>query len=206
MKEYKDFNKQEFNKWISIKGSETLRLDYDLNENSLVVDAGGFKGEWSQRIFNKYKCNILIFEPVEKYYNILVNKFKNNNKVSVFKKGFSNEEKNINIYHSNDASSTFWGNGKPEVISLIKFSEFFEKKSIDKVDLFKINIEGGEYELMQDIIESDIKEKIYNFQIQYHRFIENCSEKRDEIRNKLKDTHEITYDFEFIWENWKLKT
>jgi hypothetical protein len=53
--------------WYEIYGDYTLRLDYDLDENSIVFDMGGYVGEWSEKIFAKYDSHIFIFEPVKEY-------------------------------------------------------------------------------------------------------------------------------------------
>ena len=45
-------------KWFDIKGDKTLRLQYPLNEESIVFDLGGYHGQWASDIFNKYMCNI----------------------------------------------------------------------------------------------------------------------------------------------------
>lgn len=37
--------------WFRDQGDSTLRLDYDLNADSLVVDVGGYLGQWSSDIF-----------------------------------------------------------------------------------------------------------------------------------------------------------
>ena len=44
-----------------------------------------------------------------------------------------------------------------------------------------------------------------DMQIQYHRFVEDCVGRRNRIRENLSKTHEETYGYEFIWENWRLK-
>ena len=45
-----------------------------------------------------------------------------------------------------------------------------------------------------------------NLQIQFHDFIiDNAEERMKNIQNKLSKTHEITYQYNFVWENWKIK-
>jgi len=202
--DYFPFNQKIFDSWIKSKGDHTLRLNYDLTQNSLVIDAGGYKGEWSKSIFDRYSCNIIIFEPVTKYFDMIEQKFIGHEKISVIKSGLSNEDKEIVIFDSEDSSSVFWGDGESEKIKLTKFSSFISTHQIKEIDLIKINIEGGEYDLLEDILESGLVNKIGNLQIQFHRFVEGCKEKRDLIRNELSKTHSLTYDYEFIWENWKL--
>ena len=50
--------------WVRDNGDHTLRLDYDLNEDSIVFDVGGYRGDFTSAIFNKYNCNVYVFEPV----------------------------------------------------------------------------------------------------------------------------------------------
>ena len=68
-------------KWFKINGNETLRLNYNLDKNSIVFDLGGYKGEWTEGIFLKYDCKVYIFEPVKSFSDGIKKKFKNNNKV-----------------------------------------------------------------------------------------------------------------------------
>ena len=58
----KRFFPSEFDKaiqrWFRDKGDQTLRLNYDLNEHSVVFDLGGYEGQWSADIFQRYQCNV----------------------------------------------------------------------------------------------------------------------------------------------------
>ena len=47
-------NPQEIQKWFRDKGDETHNLNYELNEDSVVIDLGGYTGVWCQQIINKY--------------------------------------------------------------------------------------------------------------------------------------------------------
>lgn len=204
MENYVEFNENDFSKWLYDKGDETLRMDYNLNKESIVVDAGGYMGVWSENIYNKYGCKIFIFEPLKKYFNLMSEKFKNNPDIKVFNFGLSNESKYMDIYDSGDSSSVF-GSGPSEKIKLECISDFFESNNIINVDLFKINIEGGEYDLLDDILDKSLNNKIKNIQVQFHRFVPDCIQRRENIRSRLRETHDLTYDYEFIWENWKIK-
>ena len=71
----------------------------------------------------------------------------------------------------------------------------------------KINIEGGEYDLLDSLISADIVQSIANIQVQFHDFlIKDAKEKMRKIQEKLSLTHEPTYQYEFVWENWKIKS
>ena len=80
-----------------------------------------------------------------------------------------------------------------------------KEKNISKVDLIKINVEGGEYSLLERMIDKQIIENFKNIQVQFHKFFPNSAQRRNAIRNALSKTHFITYDYPFIWENWQRK-
>jgi len=194
---------EEHKRWNKDKGDQTLRLDYPLTEDSVVFDVGGFKGEWADNIINCYNCNVYIFEPVNDFYNLIVNKFKNNKKVHVFKFGLSNKDVEEEIFKNTDASSVFLKTGEKETINLKDFNEFIKIENIENIDLIKINIEGGEYDLLEGILESNNQIKINNFQVQFHDFIPNCEERSNKIRENILKTHTSSFRYDFIWEGWK---
>ena len=197
--------REEHLKWIKNKGDKTHRLNYNLNKDSIVFDLGGYKGEWSQQIYNKYKCKIYIFEPVHKFYINLKNKFKNNKNIIIINNGVSDSEKIVKISLDKDASSIFKTNPNGEKIRLINLLNFMEVNKIENIDLIKINIEGGEYEILEDIINKESSHLFNNLQIQFHKFIPKAPARRKKIQKSLSKTHKITYNYDFIWENWEKK-
>lgn len=205
MEDYAEFNQIEFDRWISERGDSIHRLNYSLDENSIVFDLGGYKGDWAAQILKRYKSNIYIFEPVDNFYKIITSRFSGNTKIKSFKFGLGDKEENINICLTSDSSSVFNVDGEKETIQLKSLVDFLDENKIDYIDLIKINIEGGEYDLLEDLIKNDKAKNIKNIQVQFHRFIPDCIERRKRIREELLKTHELTYDYEFVWENWKLK-
>src|SRR4030042_9327 len=121
--------------WSNIfDGDNPFRLNYPLNENSIVFDIGGYKGDFTQNVWNKYKCNIYVFEPIKSFYEDIVNRFKNNPKVKVFNFGFSNKNGDIEIKLQDDSSSIFRVNNcQTEIVKMMKLSDFIKLgRNIDK--------------------------------------------------------------------------
>lgn len=82
--------------------------------------------------------------------------------------------------------------------------EFFKTLSdldIAKVNLMKINIEGGEYPLLMHIADNDKLGLVDEYQIQFHNFIEDAEHKRESIIKSLSKTHKRTWCYTFVWEN-----
>ena len=191
--------------WFAVKGNETLRLDYDLNEDSVIFDVGGYEGNWTNDIFNKYYCNVYIFEPVLSFVEMIKNRFQDNARIKIFDFGLSDSTRNAKISLQNDASSVIINSENYEVIKLKNVVEFIEENNINSIDIMKINIEGSEYELLNALINADKVKMIKNIQVQFHEFVPDAANKMKAIHEKLSKTHEITWQYEFIWENWKLK-
>lgn len=190
-------------RWLKDKGDETLRYNYPLTRDSIVFDLGGFHGEFAQKVFDKYGCSIYVFEPVKEYYAIIKNRFESNSKIKVFNFGLSDKDETMNITLNDDGSSTFLTDGTKETIILKSVVDFLNNEDINNIDLFKINIEGGEFSVLPELIKNDKIQNIKNLQIQFHNFIPNAEKLREEIRETFINTHHLTYDYYFIWENWE---
>lgn len=200
-----EYNFSEHERWVNANGDQNHRLDYSLSPDSIVVDAGGYHGGWTEAIWEKFKPRIYVLEPLNSYYLKIKEKFKSEEKIIVYNYGLSSEEGKFLLNLDNDSSSIYKPGSGVEPVMMKTFPLFLEDSGIDKIDLLKINIEGAEYELLEDIIEKELHKKIINIQVQFHIFIPNCNERRRKIRESLSETHDCTYNYDFIWENWKVK-
>jgi FkbM family methyltransferase len=191
--------------WLKDEGDRTHRVLYELDEQSIVLDLGGYRGQWANEISVRYRSHLHIFEPVPEFVNQIRKRFEKNNKIKVYPFGLSNERKNETIYLANDATSTYVRKGEPCKILLIPAEEFFLNHNLMRIDLMKINIEGGEYDLLEHMIAMGLIHKISNIQVQFHRFVPNAKQRMRNIQNHLAKSHELTYQYFFVWENWKQK-
>jgi FkbM family methyltransferase len=190
--------------WIKCNGDKTLRLNYPLSKESVVLDLGGYEGQWASDIFSRYLCDIHIFEPYLPYFNSIKSRFELNQHIKVYSFGLANFTKEIEIYVNDDRTSLIKKTGINSIIKLRSIRQFLNESGIDTIDLIKINIEGAEYELMEGIIDNGIHLNIKNIQIQFHDFFPDAKERVDILRKKLTKTHKPTYSYDFVWENWEL--
>jgi len=197
------FDYDSLQKWFGDNGDKTHRLNYELNEDSVVFDLGGFEGGWSADIVEKFNCNVYIFEPVQVYYEKIVDRFKSNSKVRAFNIGLCNKNELVDIFYNGDSSSMIFKTSTVEKIQIKNICDFLDDIKINKIDLIKINIEGAEFDLLDEIINRGYQDKFDNIQVQFHKMFDDCYERRDAIRKKLSETHHLTYDYTFVWENWK---
>lgn len=197
---------REFLRWVTDEGDSTYRLNYPLAQNSIVFDCGGYLGEWSSVINSRYHPSIYIFEPVQSFFEHINKQFRGQPNIRIFQFGLHNRSEAAQIRINKNSSSIFSITGTPETINLVDIKDFILHHHITRVNLMKINIEGGEYDLLERIIETGIIHNIDNLQIQFHKFVPNAEERRNSIRENLGLTHRLTYDYKFIWENWAKKS
>ena len=192
--------------WFRDNGDNTLRVNYPLSEDSIVFDLGGYKGEWTNKIYQKYKCNVSIFEPIPFLVDEINSKFSGIEKIKTYRFGLSNETKKMIIFLSDDGSSfnTNYGSDKIEC-DVVTISDFIKDNNIEKIDLIKINIEGDEYAVLNNLLDNKLINIFTDIQVQFHSFIDNSDQKRKLIQDRLSETHELTYNYDFVWENWKKK-
>lgn len=193
-------------KWFEDNGDTTLRLNYQLDEKSVVFDIGGYIGEFARDIYCKYNSNVYIFEPVPAFYGQIVQRFIQNDKIKIYNFGLGNITFLAEINLDDNSSSIFKSGNNKVAIKISSFNDFVKENNIPRIDLAKINIEGSEYDLLESIIESGNISRIINIQVQFHDFIINeAAIRMHNIQKKLSQTHYLTYQYEFVWENWRLK-
>jgi FkbM family methyltransferase len=194
---------QNFNDWFSSRGDETVMLDHIIDQNSHVVEIGGFKGVWVSQIVDRYNPYIHIFEPVQEYYEFLSKKFKDNPKIKIYKLGISNKKEKVNISLIDDGSSLISTSNKFEVIDLIPFDEMIKMLNLKTIDLIQINIEGSEYDLLDFAITKNCLKNIQKILIQFHTNVDDCENRRITIQSNLEKLgFSKLFDYPFIWEGW----
>ena len=123
----------------------------------------------------------------------------------MFEFGLSNNTRKDLLAVDGDASSIFRNTGELKEVSLVRAADFFEEHAIAFVHVMKINIEGGEYDLLEHLIDEKLVTSLDNIQIQFHDFIPDAESRMRGIQEQLARTHYITFRYPFVWENWTLR-
>jgi len=193
---------QECARWYADNGEEQYKFLQDLSTSSIVFDLGGYIGEFCTKIQSMYKCDIYSFEPMPQYYEQL----SAHNNIKAFNFGLGAKTKRINLMCDGVSSREC----DPSIINsqstqIIKFDDFLLDNNISHIDLLKINIEGGEYDLLDHILHNQLHLTIKNILVQFHINIPHCEERRNYIRSQLSITHDCIFNYNFIWEQWRIK-
>jgi len=181
-------------------------MKFEAPENAIIFDIGGYKGDWVQIAMDNYKNpTIYVFEPVKRFYDEIVSRWKNHSNVKVYNFGLSDKNREEEISLEGDSSSVFLKNGDLEKIQLKDVREFLFEENIFHVHLAKINIEGEEYRLMEYLTSNPELNIFDNYLIQFHTFIDNHVERRDNIVKGLSEYYDRVFNFEFVFEGWSMK-
>lgn len=160
----------------SLEGwNESLRYDYPIGYNDVVLDIGSYIGTFSAE-FRKKGASVIEFDT---------------NTICAW-----TYDGVINIGGSAERASYLSEGEDYPCVDIIKY--------IDRdIALCKINIEGGEYDLMDHILKSGLQSNVKNFQVQFHK-VGDYEQRYNQIADKLTMTHKLSWRQPFVWENWQL--
>ena len=158
-------------------------LKIKINENPIIFDVGGNKGQSVTKYKKIFKKPIIhTFEPIKSQFNIINEKFKNDKSVKLnnYALGEIKGEKEFNISAQTGASSfnkinqnskwievrskeyqttinKFVSSTKVKIFTL---DDYFLNNNIDKIDLLKIDTQGYEDKVLQGSINTLKQNKI----------------------------------------------
>jgi FkbM family methyltransferase len=184
-------------------GDTRFRFDYDMARDSLVFDLGGYEGQWASDLYARQRCRIEVFEPVAKFAAAIAERFRKNPDIRVhaFALGASTRAETLSVHGA--SSSAYKSKSATEEVRFVDVAQWFEEQRIHDVRLMKINIEGGEYELLERMLERGLAARVADLQIQFHNFSKDAADRMAAIQRGLAATHRPTYQYRFVWENWR---
>lgn len=182
---------------------EELRYQYNLTPESVVLDCGGYEGRFAAGIYDRYGCTVHVLEPVKHFYDGIVLRFGADHpkvKVHNFGVGGENEEKRFSI--KGDMTGAYADNPEVERVYIRDVNEIMEEMG-PKFGLVKLNIEGGEFDVIDALIQWGRIMDIDNLQVQFHAVIPDAQMRFDRIQERLARTHSLTFDHGWVWQNWR---
>ena len=174
-----------------------------ISSTSVVVDCGGYIGEFASKVSAKANCEIHIFEPVPAFVEVLKDRFRENNRVKIHAYALGSESRELRLILGGEATSEFLSG--QSVNCVMKSIDRTPIVDIPHIDLFAVNIEGGEYELIPALFEAHILPKVSHILVQFHRSGPNYAVRRQECRELLKLTHIQEWCYDYVWESWRLR-
>ncbi len=156
--------------------------DYFFNTSSshpVIVDCGANIGMATIYFKKKHPdARVIGFEANPHTYQLLKKNIERNNltNVEVYNVALYDEEKEISFFVHGERSllgsiRNDRGKGEHLKVNARKISGYI--KNIEKIDLMKIDVEGAELNILNDLIESSLIKKTEQYIIEYHHNINN---------------------------------
>lgn len=195
-----------FRRWKRENGVARLHDYTDLPEGAVVFDIGGFRGEWTDRILAAQpRARVHVFEPHPGFAADLRGKYSDDARVTVHELALGPADGTLALSDAGDASSAVAAHDRRFEAPVVAVTRFFAEQDIAHIDLAKINIEGGEYELLPALAATGLIARVGRLQVQFHLFAPEMRAERDAIRAQLEQSHDCRWCYPFVWEEWRLR-
>jgi FkbM family methyltransferase len=155
-----------------------------IDENSIIVDLGGNKGEFSKFIVDEFMATAYVIEPIPELFN----QIPEHPKIKKFQYCIS-QEKDVEISILENQCATIYDKNfnKKIICKGITLEDFLKENNIKKVDLLKVDIEGAEIEMFENLSEEILK-NINQITVEFHDFLwPELKPKVELIKNKIKN-------------------
>ena len=190
-----------------------LLIDVDLPEGAVVLDVGAFVGEWSERVLERADrtgrkpFEIHAFEPVPNAVRQLRSKLGGEPRVHVHEYGLGGTDRDEVLVVSGPGSSIFEPAKAEDVLGHARVpirdvDGALIALGVDDVELAKINIEGGEFELIDRLHATGWLPRIRCVIVQFHEFAPAAHAGRRRNRRQLSETHHCTWSYPWVYERW----
>ncbi|GAA2848414.1 FkbM family methyltransferase [Aminobacter aminovorans] len=191
-------------RWLADNG-EARRYDFPaLRPGDVVVDLGGYQGQWAAGILDRYDVQMHVFEAHPGFAADLARRFAGDPRVKVHPVALGAADGEFTIADDGDASGASGANATVRCRS-VEASSYLQAIGVAHVAVLKINIEGGEYEVLPRLIESGFIAHVDLIQVQFHRYGKADEDRRNAIVGRLDETHEQVWCYAFVWEEWRRK-
>ena len=197
---------------LKLKNGETLQLQIDSGD--YVIGCGANIGEVTT-FFHSHGAYVLAFEPNKYAYEILEKRFKNSNRVKCIPKGVSGKKssgiKKMFLHEHAEKDQVIYSTGSSiiedkenvnknnsvdiELVDLCEFIKLFNKK----IKVLKIDIEGAEIELLNDLMDENLVRDIpYIFVETHEKKIPSLRKSTDALRERIEKENYLNINLNWI--------
>lgn len=182
-----------------------ILFDFDLDQRSIVFDVGAFMGDWSAGIADRYDAEIYAFEPSPGPVRHLEYRFARRPRVHVEAFGLGDHDHRASLALAGPGSSIY-SDVSPHGFQDVPIRDVvatLDDLGLTRIDLLKVNIEGGEYDLFDRLIATGWLRRIDQILVQFHEWHPRAYLRRWQIRRALQRGHQPVWEFPWVWELWR---
>jgi FkbM family methyltransferase len=144
----------------------------------IIIDLGGCKGDFVKPYIDDSNNTIYIFEPFPHNADIIQRDF--GNRVHLIRNLVGSKNGTVDFYLTFAEQGVYFRpsilNDKPDVytdsisLSMVKLSDWWKQNLSCDVDLLKVDIEGAEYDVFEDLLDTGIINRFKKIIFEEHAF------------------------------------
>lgn len=188
--------------------NKDIMYEAPLKKGDVVLDVGAYHGHWARRVYELYQSRIYMYEPDISSVARLRTMFTDNDDVELREYGLGARNAELEMIQKGMGSG-FYGSDSPGqekiTVPVRDIAGELDALGHEQVDLIKLNIEGGEYDVMERLIETGWLPRVRIFMIQFHEWFDGAHRRHRRIHKALRQTHEVVWRYPFVWEQWVRK-
>lgn len=180
--------------------------DAPITKDGVALDVGGYVGDWSARVYEKYGPRIYLFELDPTAVRKVGERFAGHPDIQCFDYGLARQNGELTLLQRGLGSTLYAGAAADQdrtvTVPVREVVGVLDELGLAEVDLMKLNIEGGEYDVLERLIEADRIRDVRCLMVQFHEWLDRSQIRRWRIRRALRKTHREAWNYPFIWEMW----
>lgn len=202
--------------FLATADNPDILIDVELPEGAVVLDVGAYIGEWSERVLQRADARgprdlrVHAFEPEPSSVKQLRKGIGQDPRVQLHPFGLGGHDRLELLTIDGPGSSVYGDPATPGVlgateVELRDADAVLSSQAVDRIDLVKINIEGGEYELLDRLHDAGWLGRMGTVIVQFHEFAPDAYRARRRNRRWLAETHRCTWSYTWVYERWDPK-
>lgn len=186
-----------------------LLLEGPIKANGVILDVGAYNGEWAAQMRSRHDAFVHVFEPNPQLVDVLRRQFADDPKVEVHPFGLAGRNSTSCMSIAGMGSSVYSDSpaalmgGTHVDIELRDVKEVFDELNLQEIAMLKVNIEGGEYDLLDRLFACGLQARCDRIRVQFHEWYPDARRLRKRIVRDLARTHEPEWSYPFVWESWR---
>jgi FkbM family methyltransferase len=186
--------------------SESDRLNLPLTSESVVLDIGCHEGWFASELVIRFDCTIHAYEPIRRFFDAAAKRFTGNPKIHMWNFALGAEDGFVEMGVKGDLTGAFCREpNEQQRVYMRDIVGVIDNLELAEIDLATINCEGGEYAILERLIDSGVIRKIRNVSVQFHAVVPYYQARMERIVGLLKETHDHVYGSPFVWDGFKLR-
>jgi FkbM family methyltransferase len=174
-----------------------------LENDDTIYDVGGYLGSWTSAMLMKYPCKYHVFEPHPEAFRKLTERFSDRPEVHLHEFALGGANGVVSLSSAAEGSSIVSNRGSNSVEVKLMDVRRNLRHQRNPVALMKLNIEGAEYDLLEQLLWSEESMLAGDFLVQFHSGPPHAKQRYERIARKLGETHYCVWRYAFLWELWR---